>query len=55
MSDDLLQRLDAGPQIRNLIARLGHLADDGDLKEYVTLFTEDSGLDRPERRHALGP
>ena len=28
-------------EIRNLLARLAQLADDGDLKEYVQLFTED--------------
>lgn len=29
-------------QIRNLVARLGHLADYGDLDEYMTLFTDDA-------------
>ena len=29
-------------QVRNLIARLAHLADYGDLDEYMTLFTEDA-------------
>jgi ketosteroid isomerase-like protein len=29
-------------QIRNLIARLGHLADYGDLDEYMSLFIEDA-------------
>jgi ketosteroid isomerase-like protein len=32
-------------QIRNLIARLGHLADYGDLDEYMSLFTEDAVWD----------
>jgi ketosteroid isomerase-like protein len=32
-------------QIRNLIARLGHLADYGDLDEYMSLFIEDAVWD----------
>lgn len=32
-------------QIRNLIARLGHLADYGDLDEYMALFTDDAVWD----------
>jgi 3-phenylpropionate/cinnamic acid dioxygenase small subunit len=32
-------------QIRNLIARLAHLADYGDLDEYMSLFTEDAVWD----------
>ena len=39
--DDLASLL-AERDIRNLIARLAHLADDGDLDEYLTLFTEDA-------------
>jgi 3-phenylpropionate/cinnamic acid dioxygenase small subunit len=38
-------------QIRNLVARLAHLADYGELDEYMTLFTEDAiweGLSSPE-------
>ncbi len=34
-------------QIRNVIARLVHLADYGDLDEYITLFTEDAVWDGP--------
>ena len=34
MSDDA--------DIRSLLARLAHLADSGDLDEYLTLFTEDA-------------
>jgi ketosteroid isomerase-like protein len=32
-------------EIRNLIARLGHLADYGDLDDYMGLFTEDAVWD----------
>lgn len=32
-------------QIRNLIARLAHLADYGDLDEYMSLFTKDAVWD----------
>jgi uncharacterized protein (TIGR02246 family) len=34
-------------EIRNLIARLAHLADHGDLEEYVLLFTEDASWEFP--------
>jgi ketosteroid isomerase-like protein len=34
-------------QIRNLIARIVHLADYGDLDEYMTCFTEDAVWDGP--------
>lgn len=34
ISDDL--------EIRNLLARLAHLADDGDLDEYLQLYAEDA-------------
>jgi len=29
-------------EIRNLLARMGHMADYGDLDVYLTLFTEDA-------------
>lgn len=34
-------------EIRNVIARLAHLADEGDLGEYLTLFTEDAVWQMP--------
>lgn len=40
-------------EIRNLIARLAHTADDGSLDDYAPLFTEDAswgGAGQPERR-----
>ena len=39
---DPLERVVAESEIRNVVARLGHLADDGDLDEYLTLFTTDA-------------
>jgi 3-phenylpropionate/cinnamic acid dioxygenase small subunit len=35
-------------QIRNVLARLTHLADAGDLDEYVDLFTDDGYWEPPE-------
>jgi ketosteroid isomerase-like protein len=43
--DDLVRLHEDERQIRNLIARLGHLADYGGLDEYMTLFTDDAGWD----------
>jgi ketosteroid isomerase-like protein len=37
-----IDRLVSESEIRNLVARLGHLADDGDLAEYMSLLTEDA-------------
>lgn len=34
-------------EIRNLLARLAQLADDGDLNEYIGLFTEDAIWEMP--------
>jgi uncharacterized protein (TIGR02246 family) len=42
MADDLLAQTAAELKIRNVIARLALLADQGDLDEYVDQFTEDS-------------
>jgi uncharacterized protein (TIGR02246 family) len=42
MTDDLLAQTVAELKIRNVIARLALLADQGDLDEYVDQFTEDS-------------
>jgi uncharacterized protein (TIGR02246 family) len=42
MTDPLVAQTAAELQIRNLIARLALLADQGDLDEYVDQFTEDS-------------
>jgi len=41
MADDLLRRTADELEIRNVISRLAMLADDGDLNEYASLFTED--------------
>ena len=43
--DDLVRIHEDERQIRNLVARLGHLADYGDLDEYMTLFTDDTSWD----------
>ena len=40
--DAAVDRLLAEQEIRNLIARLAHLADDGDIEEYLDLWTEDA-------------
>lgn len=40
--DTAIQAIADELEIRNLQARLAHLADDGDLDEYITLFTEDA-------------
>jgi 3-phenylpropionate/cinnamic acid dioxygenase small subunit len=42
-------------EVRNLVARLAHLADMGDLDEYVSLFTDDASWEMPgapRRGHA---
>ena len=44
---DLTARVADEADIRNVITRLAHLADDGDLNEYVTLFTDDGVWERP--------
>ncbi len=40
--DEGLQRAADELEIRNLLAQLAQLADDGDLEEYIRLFTEDA-------------
>ena len=53
--DPVTQRLADELEIRNLVARLAHLADMGDLEEYVSLFTEDASWEMPgspRRGHA---
>jgi uncharacterized protein (TIGR02246 family) len=43
MADDtLLRRVADELDIRSIVARLAQLADDGDLDEYVDLFTDDA-------------
>ena len=42
MDDKLVAQLAAEAEIRNLVARMAHLADSGDLDEYITLFTDDA-------------
>jgi ketosteroid isomerase-like protein len=39
---DKVDRLVAESEIRNIVAKLGHLADDGDIDEYLSLFTDDA-------------
>ena len=46
MADDALTRRVADElEIRNLVAKLAHLADEGDLDEYLQLFAEDAVWD----------
>lgn len=40
--EDSIRRVRDELEIRNLIARLAHLADDGELDEYLDQFTEDA-------------
>jgi 3-phenylpropionate/cinnamic acid dioxygenase small subunit len=48
MTDDPVRRLADELEIRNLVARLAHLADMGDLEaEYLPLFTEDATWEFP--------
>jgi hypothetical protein len=49
---DIAQRVADEADIRNVIARLAHLADDGDLEaDYVRLFTDDAVWGRPGEEH----
>ncbi|HLY83336.1 MAG TPA: nuclear transport factor 2 family protein [Acidimicrobiales bacterium] len=45
---DPVQRMVSESEIRNLVARLGQLADDGDLDEYLSLWMEDGEWERPD-------
>jgi uncharacterized protein (TIGR02246 family) len=45
--DDPVARAVAELEIRNVIARVAHLADHGELDEYVRLFTEDAAWEYP--------
>jgi 3-phenylpropionate/cinnamic acid dioxygenase small subunit len=50
---DALQRLVDEAEIRNLLARIAQLADEGELAEYIACFTESAtwgGAGFPERR-----
>lgn len=51
MSNELdpIQRCIAESEIRNVIARIGHLADDGDIDEYLTYWAEDASWGDPTR------
>ena len=40
--EERIQRLADELEVRNTIARLAHLADDGDLDEYIQIFTPDA-------------
>lgn len=52
MDEQQLDRLVAEAEIRNVVARLAHLADDGDLAEYLDLFTEDATWESATDRRA---
>ncbi len=43
--DEDIRRIADEQQVRNLLARMGHLADDGELDEYMDQFTEDAVWD----------
>jgi 3-phenylpropionate/cinnamic acid dioxygenase small subunit len=45
---DSLRRAADNLEIRNLLNRLAHLADTGDLEEYVNCWTEDASWEIPE-------
>ena len=45
--DDRVARLADELEIRNVIARLAHLADQGDLEQYAGLFAEDGSWEYP--------
>ena len=47
MDLDPTARVAAELDIRNVLGRLAHLADDGDLEEYLGCFTEDATWDAP--------
>ncbi len=48
MTDDEMRRLSDELEIRNLVARLAHMADMGDLDtEYLPLFTDDAVWEFP--------
>jgi ketosteroid isomerase-like protein len=51
---DPVQRVIAESEIRNIVARLGHLADDGDIDEYLSLLTEDASWQTPGRPPRVG-
>jgi ketosteroid isomerase-like protein len=46
---DPIHRCIAESEIRNIVARLGHLADDGDIDEYLSLLTDDATWASPGR------
>ncbi|MCH8191067.1 MAG: nuclear transport factor 2 family protein [Chloroflexi bacterium] len=46
--DEQVRRVADELEIRNLLARLAQMADDGDLNEYVQLFTEDGSWQGPD-------
>ena len=45
MNEKTIQRVADELEIRNLVARLAQLADDGDLDDYIQLFTDDAVWD----------
>src|ERR1035437_4015440 len=47
MTDPVVARVVAELEIRNLMARIAHLADQGDLDEYVDQFTDDASWEFP--------
>ncbi|WP_127782994.1 nuclear transport factor 2 family protein [Rhodococcus sp. X156] len=45
----------AAEEIRSLVARLAHLADGGDLDDYLALFTDDAVWDMPAHSLSRAP
>ncbi len=45
MGTDALQAVSDELEIRNQLAKLAHLADEGDLDDYIQLFTDDAVWD----------
>lgn len=44
---ELIRRVADEAEIRNLVSRLAHLADHGDVDDYVTLFMPDASWEMP--------
>ena len=47
-ADQPLARVAAELEIRNLVARIAHLCDSGDVDEYINLFTHDAVWTMPD-------
>ena len=44
---DLIHRIADEAEIRNIVGRLAHLADHGDIEEYISLFLPDARWEMP--------